>query len=101
MRIKKGDNVKIMTGKDRGKVGAVMRAFPDKEQVIVDGLNTRHRHVRPRQSGKKGEVIQVSAPLSISNVQLVCGKCGKATRIGYNVMDAVKVRICKKCGAEV
>ena len=101
MKIKKGDNVKVLAGKDRGKTGVVARAFPDRDKVVVDGLNIRKRHVRARRAGQKGEAVQFPAPFSVSNVQLVCRKCGNPTRVGYKVTDITKVRICKKCGAEV
>lgn len=101
MRIHTGDNVKMITGKDRGKTGKVLRAMPDSRQIVIDGLNIRKHHVRPRRAGQKGEIVQFPAPLSISNVQLVCGKCGKQTRVGYQVVGDKKSRICKKCGADI
>ncbi|MEK7173553.1 MAG: 50S ribosomal protein L24 [Patescibacteria group bacterium] len=99
MRIKKGDNVKMLSGKDRGKTGAVLRAFPDRDKVVVDGLNIRKRHVRARKSGQKGEVVQFPAPVPVSNVQMLCGKCGKPARLGYQIIGDHKSRVCKKCGA--
>lgn len=91
--------VRVITGTDRGKTGKVLRVFPRQERVVVDGLNIRKRHVRAKKSGQKGEVIQFPAPLHNSNVQLVCGACGKATRVGYRVSNDSKGRICKKCGS--
>lgn len=101
MRIKKGDNVKVMSGKDRGKTGMVVRAVPDHDRIVVDGLNIRKRHVRAKRAGQKGEVIQFSAPMHVSNIQMICTKCGKTTRVGYRVAGAVKSRVCKKCGADI
>jgi len=101
MKIRKGDNVKVLSGKDRGKTGTVARAFPDRGSVVVEGLNIRKRHVRPRRAGQKGEVVQFSASIPTANVQMVCGKCGKPTRIGYRIDGDKKSRVCKKCGAEI
>ena len=101
MKIHKGDNVKILAGKDRGRTGKVLRALPDRERVVVDGVNMLKRHVRPRRSGQKGEVVQFASSLHVSNVELVCGSCGKVTRTGYRIEGDKKTRICRKCGAEV
>lgn len=101
MRIHKGDNIKVVAGKDRGKIGTVARALPGQESVVVEGVNMRKHHVRARRSGQKGEIVQFAAPLHVSNVRLVCGACGKATRIGYRVEGTVKNRTCKKCSATV
>jgi large subunit ribosomal protein L24 len=101
MNIKKGDKIKIIAGKDRGKAGTILRALPASGRVVVDGLNIRKRHVRPRKSGQKGEIVQFPAPLHVSNVQLVCGTCGKAVRSGFQVQAGTKNRICRKCKAVV
>lgn len=97
MNIKKGDQVKIVTGKDRGKKGKVMQVFPDKALVVVEGLNLRVKHTRPKKEGQKGEKVQFSAPMNISNIMLICPKCNKPTRIGYRVIETKKNRICAKC----
>ena len=101
MKIKKGDNVKVIAGKDRGKTAKVSHALPKKDQVVLEGINVRQRHRRARKAGQKGEVVQIFVPMHISNVQLVCAKCGKLTRVGYKMVDKKKVRVCKKCGAEI
>lgn len=99
MKIKKGDNVKIIAGKDRGRTGKVVRVLPSYERIVVDGVNMLKRHVRPRRQGQKGEIIQRASPLHISNVELVCGVCGRATRVGYRTEGDKKTRFCKKCSA--
>lgn len=101
MKIKKGDNVLVISGKDRGKTGKVFRALPKESKILVEGVNLRKKHRRPRRAGEKGQIITLSAPLPLSNVKLVCPKCGKATRVGYKITDGRKHRICKKCGAEI
>lgn len=97
MKIRKGDTVKIIAGADRGKTGAVVRVLPETEQLVVDGLNMRTRHRRPRRAGEKGQKIQFAAPLHISNAQLVCTKCSKPTRVGFKKLDDGKVRVCRLC----
>jgi len=101
MKIRKGDTVLIISGKDRGKTGKVLNVFPREEKVVVEGTNIRKKHVRPRRSGEKGQIVEMPAPLSISNVKLICPKCSKATRVGYKIAEEKKYRICKKCGQEI
>lgn len=101
MRIKKGDQVKILSGKDRGKIGKVLRTIPKSGKVIVEGLNLVKRHKRPRKSGEKGQRVEVPAPLNISRIMIICSHCGKATRVGYKVTGKDKIRICKKCKSEI
>ena len=100
MKIKKGDQIKIIAGNDRGKIGRVLAVLPQAGKIVIDGLNMKKKHVRPKQQGRKGELVRVPAPVDASNVVIVCGKCGKQTRIGYKQEGATKVRICKKCGNE-
>jgi large subunit ribosomal protein L24 len=102
MKIKKGDNVLIAAGKDRGKVAKVLKAFPREEKILVEGVQMRHKHVRPKRQGEKGQTIKVPAPFHVSNVKIVCPKCGKATRLGYKMGEkGKKFRICRKCKAEI
>ena len=98
MKIKKGDEVKIVTGKDRGKTGKVIKSFPQDSSVLVEGLNMFKKHMRSRQAEKKGEVISISKPVNLSAVRLVCPECHKITRVGHKVEAQHKFRICKKCG---
>lgn len=101
MKIKKGDTVLIISGKDRGKKGKVMKALPKEGRIVVEGINIRKKHTRPKRQGEKGQVVEVPAPLDISNVKLICSKCKKATRVGYRVAGKNKFRICKKCQQEI
>ncbi len=103
MKIKKGDNVKIIAGKDRGKTGKVLMAFPQDSKVSVDNVNLLKKHVSPekqkqQQKGKKvGQIVEFPAPISVSNVMLICSKCSEPTRIGKKD----KERVCKKCNKKI
>lgn len=99
--IKKNDQVKSIAGKDRGKSGKVLRVFPEEGKIIVEGLNLIKKHSRPKKEGEKGQRIEVPSKLNVSNVMLVCSKCGKATRVGHKVVNKNKFRVCKKCQAEI
>ena len=97
--IRKNDNVVVTTGKDRGKRGRVLRVLPEKNRVVVEGVNFIKRHTKPNpQRNVKGGVVEREASLHASNVQLVCPECGQATRLGKKILgDGRKVRICRKC----
>lgn len=98
MKIRKGDTVKMLTGKDRTKTGKVLRVLSESERVVVEGLNVLHKHQRPRREGEKGQKIAFPRAVPLANVILVCTKCGRGTRVGYRFLeDAKKVRVCKKC----
>lgn len=97
MKIKKGDIVKILSGKDRGKTGKVIRLFPKKKRVMVEGINVYKKHVRPKRQNEKGEIVEVARPINISNVVLICPSCSKPTRVGYSIDGENKNRRCKKC----
>ena len=101
MKIKKGDTVLITSGKDRSKKGRVIKSFPKNERIIVEGVNIRKKHLKPKKSGEKGQIISMPASLHVSNVKIICQKCGKAVRVGYKKEGDKKVRICKKCGQEI
>ncbi|MDP2586774.1 MAG: 50S ribosomal protein L24 [Candidatus Komeilibacteria bacterium] len=97
MKIKKGDNVIITAGKDKGKTGKVTQVFPGLAKVVVEGLNTRYKNMRPKKQGEKGQKIEFSAPLDSSNVMLIDGRTGHATRIGAKVLESgEKIRIAQK-----
>lgn len=100
MKIRKGDIVLIISGKDRGKTGKVLRAFPGGFKVVVENVNIRKKHTRPKKGGEKGQIVRIPAPINVSNVKLLCPKCGKATKVGYRIEGNKKYRICKKCGQE-
>lgn len=97
MKIKKGDNVLILKGKDRKKIGKVIKTFIDKNRIIVEGVNLMTKNFKPRKQGQKGERILIAKPINISNVKLVCPKCKAATRISYTIIKGEKFRTCKKC----
>ena len=102
MKIKKDDKVIILAGKDKGKKGKVLKVIPKDGRVIVGGVNIVRKHQQPKREGEKGQKIEVASPIDISNVMLICPKCGKQTRVGYKIVDnKEKVRICKKCGQEI
>ena len=101
MNIKKGDTVKIISGKDRGKSGKVTSAFPKEGRIVVDGINVKKKHLRPGKQGQKGQIIQISTPFSVSSAMLVCSNCKKTTRIGKKTTGGKKIRVCKKCGTEI
>ncbi|MBU3925637.1 50S ribosomal protein L24 [Patescibacteria group bacterium] len=101
MNIKKGDNVKIIAGKDRGKTGKVTHAFPKLNRIVVEGINVHKRHRKPKRQGKKGQIVQMPMPIDISNAKIICSGCNKPTRISKKIVGTRKVRACKKCGAEL
>ncbi len=101
MKIHKGDLVQMMVGKDAGKQGKIMRVNPSAMKVIVEGLNIMKRHTKPRTQGAKGEMIRAPRLVSIANVMIICPQCGKPARVGYKVAENKKIRICKKCSAEI
>ena len=101
MKIKKGDNVIVLSENDKGKTGEVLKVITRTQKVIVKGVNIRKKHVKPRKAGEEGGIIPSEFPVHSSKVNVVCPKCGKATRIAYKVEGDKKVRICKKCGAEI
>ena len=101
MNIRKDDKVVVLSGKDKGKQGKILVSDPKAMKVIVEGVNVATKHQKPRKQGEEGGIIKVETPIYASKVQLVCPKCGKATRVGHKVEDGKKVRVCKKCGAEI
>ena len=101
MNIKKDDKVVVLSGKDKGKQGKVMSADPKGMKVIVEGVNVATKHQKPQKQGQDGGIIKVEPPIYVSKVQLVCPKCGKATRVAHKIENGKKSRVCKKCGAEI
>lgn len=107
MNIKKNDKIKILAGKDKGKTGKVLQVFPVLNRVSVEGLNLLIKHLRPRRQGEKGQRVEFPAPLNISNVMLVCPKCGKPSRVAHKIVKTEgadgakarnkKFRVCVKC----
>ena len=101
MRIRKGDTVKVLSGNDKGKTGEVLEIIPKTNKIVVKGVNIRKKHVKPRKQGEEGGIIPLECAVLASKVNVVCPKCGKATRIGYSEEKGEKVRVCKKCGAKI
>lgn len=101
MKIKKNDNVIVVAGKDKGKSGKVSIAIPSSDKVIIEGVNIKKKHMRPRKSGQKGQVVEISAPIHVSNVMIKDAKTGKPSRIGMKIVGGKKVRISKKSGEEI
>ena len=101
MRLKKGDNVKILSGKDRGKTGVVLTAMPTEGKIVIDGLNVFKKRSRPKKQGEKGQTVLVPRPLTASKVALICSSCKEVTRVGSRLDGAKRVRYCKKCKATI
>ena len=102
MEIRKDDTVVVLSGKDKGKQGKVLAADPKGMKVTVAGVNVASKHRKPRNQQEEGGIIKMETPIYVSKGQLVCPKCGKATRVGHTVKaDGKRARVCKKCGAEV
>ena len=101
MHVRKNDLVMVITGKDKGTKGKIASAFPKTGKVIVEGVNMVTRHQKARNAMQPGGIIKKELPIAASNVMLVCPSCGKATRLAHKVTDGKKVRVCKKCNAEI
>lgn len=98
MKIRKNDTVLVIAGKDKGKKGKVRKAMPKEQKVIVEGVNMIKRHSRARGVARQAGIIELEAPIHVSNVMLICSKCNKPTRVGYRFLeDGRKVRICRSC----
>ena len=98
MKIRKNDNVLVIAGKDRGKTGKVRFAYPKDEQLLVEGINFIKRHTRARRAVRQAGIIELEAPIHVSNVMLLCTKCNHPTRVGFRILgDGKKVRICRSC----
>lgn len=101
MKLKKGDNVKIISGKDRSKTGKITHVFLKENRIVVEGVNIHKKHSRPKKQGQKGQIIQMPMPIHVSNAMIVCKNCGKAVRMGMKKIENKKFRVCKKCGGEL
>ncbi|MBI4743412.1 MAG: 50S ribosomal protein L24 [Actinobacteria bacterium] len=100
--VRKGDKVVVITGKDKGKRGKILRSLPKKNRVIVEGLNIIKKNTRPTQKNPQGGIITKESPIDVSNVQLICPECSQQTRIGKRITsDGVSVRICKQCQKDI
>ncbi len=101
LKIRKGDRVIVLSGKDKGREGVVQTAMPAERKVVVEGINTAKRHRKARSATDAGGIIEVDKPIDISNVAVISPKDGKATRVGYKTVDGRKIRICKRTGEEI
>jgi large subunit ribosomal protein L24 len=100
LRLKKGDRVQVLQGKDRGKTGEITRVLPSQRKVIVDGINVAKKHQKPTRATMQGGIIDKDMPIPVSNVAIMCPK-GHHARIGYVVSEGEKRRVCKKCGGDL
>jgi len=102
MNIRSGDNVKVLSGKDRGKTGKVLQVMNKESRLVVEGINMMKKNVRPRKEGEKGQVVEYNAPIQASNVQLLCPKCNKPVRLKITRDEkGEKSRVCRKCEATI
>ena len=101
LHVKTGDNVMIISGKDKGHTGKVLQVSPSENKVIVEGQNMVTKHVKPRRQGETGGIVKKETPIRTCKVALYCEKCGKGVRVGYKVDGDKKTRVCRKCGAEI
>ena len=101
MNVKKGDTIVVLSGKDKGKQGKVLKSDPKGGKVIVEGVNVAMKHRKPRKQGEEGGIIKVETPIYACKVMVVCPKCGKPTRVAHKLDGGKKSRVCKKCGAEI
>jgi large subunit ribosomal protein L24 len=100
MKLRKGDRVRVLAGKDVGREGEITRVIPDRDRVIIDGINVAKKHQRATKATMQGGIIDKDMPIHVSNVAIVCATCGP-TRIGYRFEGTDKVRVCKKCGKDL
>ena len=97
LKIKKGDTVEVLSGNDKGKKGEVLEVIPSTQKIVVKGVNIRKKHIKARKQGEEAGIIPVECAIHMSKVNVVCPKCGKASRIGFKVEKDEKVRVCKRC----
>ncbi|MCE9642801.1 MAG: 50S ribosomal protein L24 [Candidatus Andersenbacteria bacterium] len=100
-KIKTGDTVRVLRGKDAGKKAKVVAVLPQEDRVVIEGLNTVFKHVKPRQSGQKGQRVSISAPIPLANVQVICAACKKGTKVSITRENGVRQRTCKQCNAVI
>ena len=97
MKLKKGDEIKVVRGKDKGKTGKIDQVFTKTEKVLIANINLYKKHQKAKTANQKSEIITITKPLPIANVQLICPKCHVLTRVGFSIEEGLKKRICKKC----
>jgi len=102
LKLKKGDRVRVIAGKDKGKEGVISRSIPETGKVIVDGVNVARRHQKPTRAMQQGGIIDKDMPIQVSNLAMLCSSCGKPTKVGFRFEpDGTKVRKCRKCGSDI
>ncbi len=101
LNVKRGDRVRVITGKEKGKEGKVLRTFPEKQRVVVEGVTRIKKHTRPSTKHPQGGILEVEGTVHVSNVMLVCPSCSEPTRVGHVREDGVRMRVCKKCGKQL
>jgi large subunit ribosomal protein L24 len=101
LNIRKGDEVKLISGKDKGRTGKVLDVLPKENKIVIEGLNIRVRFSRPKRQGDKGQRIELPAPIGVAKAMVICPHCGKPTRIGHELNDQGNFRKCKKCGRTI
>ena len=99
LNVKKGDTVLVLAGKDKGKSGKIIAAYPKENRVVVENVNIHTKHKKARNAQEKSGIEKIEAPFDASNVQVICATCGKATRVAHKIEGDKKERVCKKCGA--
>jgi len=101
MKIRKDDHIVVIRGKDKGKKGKVLRGLPFDNSILVDGVNIKKKHQKPKKEGEKGQKVEIPYPIPAFKVKLICPKCNKPTRVGYKRVEKKKYRVCKKCNQEL
>jgi large subunit ribosomal protein L24 len=101
MKLKKGDLVKIVSGKDKSKTGKIEKVLPKLNKVLVTGINQYKRHLKAKSQGQKSEIVTITAPLASANVALICPRCKTQTRIGFSIVKNDKIRVCRKCDKKI
>jgi len=102
LKVKKNDKVRVISGKDKGKTGKVLRIEPDKNRIYIERMNITKRHTRKKGQNQPGGIISKEGPIHLSNVRVICPNCGKLSRVGFEIKDSgEKVRICRKCGQQI
>jgi large subunit ribosomal protein L24 len=100
--LKKDDQVEVIAGKDKGRVGKILKVLPEADQAVVERINMIKRHTKPTEMNQQGQIVEREAPIHVSNLQLICPECTKTGRIGKKILeDGTKVRFCKSCGESI
>ncbi|MGY3724133.1 LSU ribosomal protein L24P [Granulicatella balaenopterae] len=101
MHVKTGDKVKVISGKNKGKEGVILKSFPKQNRVLVEGVNIVKKHQKPSQANQTGGIVEMEAPIHVSNVMFIDPSTGQPTRVGYKVVDGKKVRVSKRTGEQL